>query len=206
MLLLVLMGALLAGCGDKESQSADPLDPLVITAKQFRAHVKAGEYDEARAMMVQNPRRWFNEREGEGREWKLGPKSGPWSEWDDHFRGRTEVVRWEVGEGTATLVFLETNDYFQLLDRGWQKSEMVYYFNDAGEIEGLLIRGRGDRPQGRTEEFLAWARENDPEELAYLMPDGDVDPSGDRPPRFRALLNRWRESAGLEPIEIEEEN
>jgi hypothetical protein len=36
------------------------------------------------------------------------------------------------------------------------------------------------------------------------MPEDEVDPSGDRPPRYRALLNRWRESAGLETIELEE--
>jgi hypothetical protein len=33
------------------------------------------------------------------------------------------------------------------------------------------------------------------------MPEGEIDPSGDHPGRFRRLLNSWRRAAGLEPIE-----
>jgi len=62
----------------------------------------------------------------------------------------------------------ETNDYFRLLERGW----VTYFFDESGRIAGLLIRAVGDRPQGKTDEFLTWAREHDPEELALLMPGG----------------------------------
>jgi hypothetical protein len=33
------------------------------------------------------------------------------------------------------------------------------------------------------------------------MDDDEVDPSGDHPQRFRRLLERWRQDAGLEPID-----
>ena len=50
---------------------------------------------------------------------------------------------------------------------------------------------------GREEEFQAWARAHEPDEYAYLRPNGRIDPSGDRAPRTRALLLRWREAIGL---------
>ncbi len=98
-------------------------------------------------------------------------------------------------------VIRETNDYFRLLERGWVTNEVAYFFDDSGRINGLLIRAVGDRPPGKTEEFLAWTRVHDPEELATLVPGGEIDPSGDHPERFRRLLNRWRQESGLETIE-----
>lgn len=174
---------------------------MAATAQQFRALVESGDFDSARAMLAENPRRWFNEREGEGMEWRIEPGTGPWAKWDDHFQGQSEEVEWRAEDHAAVLVYRETNDYFRLLERGWVTNENVYYIDADGKISGLLIRGTGERPPGRTDEFLAWARDNEPDELRYLMPDGEVDPSGDRPERFRAILNRWRRSAGLPTIE-----
>jgi hypothetical protein len=175
---------------------------LVNAARMFRDHVASGRFDQARAMMADRPRRWFDERRGDGQPWSIGPRSkGPWDAWDEHFRGQTETVRWIEGDGSATVVIRETNDYFRLLKRGWVTNEIIYFFDDSGSIEGLLIRATGERPSGRTDDFLEWARENDPQELEYLMPGGDIDPSGDRPERFRALLNRWRSSAELPVIQ-----
>ena len=34
-----------------------------------------------------------------------------------------------------------------------------------------------------------------------MLTDGKVDPTGDRPQRYRALLNTWRASVGMPPIE-----
>jgi hypothetical protein len=192
-------GALAAGAGQAGGTASDSW--MVRRAQKFRTLVKSGEYDAARAMMSHDPRRWWGEREGDGSPWKLGPKHGPWAAWDDHFHSQTKLVEWREEPGAAIIVQKETNDYFQLLERGWVTNEIVYYFDDHGKIDGWLVRAVGERPPGRTEEFLAWARENDPEELAALMPDGEVDPTGDHPERFRRLLNRWRDAAGLERIE-----
>lgn len=176
-------------------------DSWVARAQKFRTLVTNGRYADARAMMADDAQRWFDVREGEGRPWRPGPESGPWSRWDEHFRSDGEIVEWRAGKSSATAVVREINDYFRLLERGSVTNEITYYFDAEKRIEGLLIAAAGERPPGRTEEFLAWAREHEPEELEALMPGGEIDPSGDHPRRFRALLNRWRVAAGLEPIE-----
>ncbi len=181
-------------------QTSDTLLSLVDRVKEFKSLRKQGDYDAARAMMAPDARRWWNDREGDGRPWRIGAH-GPWWAWDEHFRSENEIVEWKEGNRSATKVIRETNDYFRLLERGWVTNETVYFFDDSGKIEGLLIRAVGERPPGKTEEFLAWARLNDPEELALLMPDDEIDPTGDHPQRFRRLLNRWRQASGMEPIE-----
>lgn len=187
---------------DEAPDSVDARSPsLVARARRFRHLVGRGEYPAARAMMADDPRRWFAPREGDGQSWRLGPRSGPWSAWDEHFRSEGEVVAWREGERSAIAVVREINDYYRLLERGAVTNEITYLFDDAGKIEGLVIGTAGERPPGRTEEFLAWARQNDPEELEALMPGGEIDPSGDHPRRFRALLDRWRAATGREPIE-----
>jgi hypothetical protein len=204
---LLLFGCLVPGtwsCQSRENgdggEGAAP--PLVERAQEFRSLIDREDYEAARAMMTTDPSRWWDRREGEGEPWKIGPKTpGPWANWDDELRSRKEIVEWKEGPDSASVVMRETNDYFRLLERGWVTNEVTYYFDDSGRIEGLLIRGLGERPPGRTEEFLSWAAENEPEELEALMPDGEVDPSGDHPQRFRELLRRWREDTGLEPIE-----
>ncbi len=143
-------------------------------------------------MMAPDARRWFAPPEGEGSPWIVGPKSGPWAEWDEEFRSTSTVLEWRSDESSATVRVLEINDYFRLLERGPMTNELTYFFDSEGRIEGLLISGAGERPPGRTAEFVQWARENEPRELSELMPDGEIDPSGDHPQRFRALLERWR--------------
>ncbi|MCP5047711.1 MAG: hypothetical protein GY940_11105 [bacterium] len=209
--LLVILSFLATGLtGDSggntkaaESQSLSS-ESLVQTAQAFRKLFKSKKYEQARTMMTHNPRRWFRKRQGPGRPWKIGPGAkGPWADWDEHFRSLSEVVKWLGGKNSATLVNRETNDYFRLLEQGWATVEIIYLFDNAGKIEGLLIRSGGDRLPGRSDEFLKWAKEHNPKEIEYLMPGGDIDPSGDRPKRFRALLNQWRKSAGLPVIEID---
>ncbi len=187
----------LAGC------TSPPAASNVEVVQQFRAPLRSGDYDAARAMMTPDPRRWFNERSGEGGPWRVGPGAkGPWARWDDYMGKQSEIIQWVEEERAAVCVYRETNDYFLLLDRGWVTNHTTYFFDERGRIEGILhAAAPGPRPQGRTEEFLAWARANEPQELAALMPGGDVDPSGDHPRRFRAILERWRAAAGLGPIE-----
>lgn len=193
-----------ASPGDEASAGVSPGEvtgPRIARARAFRARLAAGDYEGARAMMAPEPRRWWETREGRGNPWTVGPGTGPWAAWDDHFESESEVVGWRETEESATAVVHETNDYFRLLERGRVTNEVTYFFDDEGRIEGLLIRAVGERPPGRTAEFLAWAEANAPDEIAALMPDGEIDPSGDHPERFRRLLERWREAAGSPPIE-----
>lgn len=173
-----------------------------MRAQHFRALVEQGDYAAAKDIIASDARRWWGERRGVGQPWKIGLQSpGPWAAWDEHFRSRKEIVQWTEGDDHATVLIRETNDYYRLLDRGSVLNEVTYFFDGSGRIDGLLIRGVGERPPGKTEEFLEWARENDPQELSALMPEGEIDPSGDHPERFRRLLNRWREANGLPAIE-----
>lgn len=194
-----------AGCGAGRAGSGDPGaegDGLVMCAQRFRALIEMERYAQARALMSEDPRRWFAPREGPGQPWEVGPGAGPWSAWDEHFRSTGEVVAWHEEGNAAVAVVRETNDYFRLLERGHVTNRITYFFDDRGRIDGLLIDGVGERPSGRTEEFLAWAREHEREELEALMPDGEIDPSGDHALKFRALLERWRVAAGLEPLPL----
>lgn len=204
--------ASLAGCvvvGSLGCLSVDGVDgsdkdapTLVARAQEFHSLVKRGQYETARAMMSENPRRWWENRDGEGKPWRIGLSTpGPWAAWDEHFRSQTSIVQWKEQSRSATAVVRETNDYFRLLERGWVTNEITYFFDESGRIDGLLIRAAGVRPAGRTDEFLAWARAHDLDELAALMPGGEIDPSADHPERFRRLLNRWRQASGLKPIE-----
>jgi len=83
----------------------------------------------------------------------------------------------------------------------WTDRAKTFREHDQGRIEGLLVAAVGQRPPGRTDEFRSWARQSDPQELDYLMPDGEVDPAADRPARFRALLARWRQASSLPAID-----
>lgn len=191
----------LVACETHIGQTHEHTD-FIALAQSFRAHLDAGEYDAARAMMSDDPRRWFSPKEGDGSPWRVGPmEKGPWADWDAHFRKRTEPIEWEAGGHYATYVFYETNDYFMLLDRGWVTTTATYLFDLDGKISGIVIGMRGERPPGSTDDFLAWAEANDPAELAYLMPGGEIDPTGDRPERIRALLNRWRAANGRETFD-----
>jgi len=177
-------------------------DSLIVRAAEFRSLVERADYVAARGFMAPIAHRWWNERRGEGQVWRIGPEHrGPWAEWDHHFRSQKEIVEWKAGDQSATAVVCESNDYYRLLERGAVTNEITYFFDGSAQINGLLIRAVGERPPGRTAEFLTWAKLHEPDELSVLMPDGDIDPAGDHPQRFRRLLNRWRESVGLGAIE-----
>lgn len=173
---------------------------LLERAQDFRSLLSRGAYDSARAMMSPNPRRWFAPREGDGKPWSIGESGGgPWARWDEHFGSEAEVVEWIEGDSSVTAVVRETNDYYRLLERGPQLNQLTYHFDAAGLLEGLVIGSAGERDMGLTDEFQAWAQENRRDEIAELMPGGEIDPS--HPERFRRLLNEWRQATGREPID-----
>jgi len=191
---VVLGGAILAsgGCAHQ----------YVSTIDSFRAAKDRGDLHAARAVMSDDPRRWWGGRDGDGAPWVLRAEGGRWSAWDAHFRSTSEHGPWTTGSGWARQVVTESNEYYQLTERGPQRNIQTWWFDDEGSIEGWSIEAiRTEQSYGRVDEFIAWAERVDPDELAYLRPGGEIDPTGDRPQRTRALLNRWRRSVGLTPIE-----
>jgi hypothetical protein len=203
---LALAALALGSCSTPapEPEPAPALEPesdldAIARVQTFRALRAAGDYDAARLLMSGDPRRWWGERGGEGSPWTIGTR-GRWADWDDHMQSTSQVLEWTTSDHSATLLAAELNDYYRLLERGPQQVSYTYFLDDEGLLSGYLIASPGPRDPGRTDDYLAWAAANEPEELAYLRPGGEIDPTGDRAQRTRAQLNRWRATEGLLPI------
>ena len=202
---------LLVACAAPSAPDTPPVDPAVDPVdlvETFRAARKEGDHARVASLLTEDPRIWYGEHEGEGSPWNPArPGQGRWSGWDDHFEGVSErVTPWTVAGNTVHADMYETNEYYELTERGggsWRAT----YFLEGGRIAGFMVSPvvspvpGVETPEGRGDEFEAWAREHHPEEAEYLMPGGSIDPTGDRPVRMRALLNTWRVEVGLEPIE-----
>ena len=174
----------------------------VARIEAFRELRESGDLAGARALLVDGPRIWYGERDGDGSPWTLG--GGRWKAWDDYFRGTAvRATEWHVDGEVVWADVVETNDYYRLVERPPSRWRATYFIAEDGRIEGFLVgRIPGlERDGGRDAEFEAWARETHPEEAEYLMPGGSIDPTGDRPQRMRALLELWRAEGGLPPLE-----
>ncbi len=192
------LGSALASCAAPAHAADTPIDVV----EQFRAARRAGRDAEARQYLSGDPRIWYDERAGEGSPWTLG--GGRWKAWDDHFRGSAErATDWQSEGDSVWADFFEVNEYFELTERGGSSWRGTYYFDESGMIAGFMVSGvPGVTPaRGRRDEFEAWAREHRPGEAEYLMPGGSIDPTGDRAPRMRALLEEWRGTVGLPPTD-----
>lgn len=195
--LLTAMLSMLSGC----------TNPHINTIEAFRAARKAGDIEKAHTYLGDDPRVWYDAKEGEGSSWKLG--AGRWKQWDTHFRGKSELGPWHVEGDTLWAVGEEMNDYFRLIERqDMPRYRLTYFFDEQDRISGYMISAADPNAPSssspmvsRYEEFEAWALANDPEEWEYLRPGGSLDPTGDRAERTRVLANRWRASVNLPPIE-----
>lgn len=193
---LCLVSLLLLGLACRSSSEW----PSAITlVEEFRAARTRGDLDTARSYLTENPRRWFEERSGEGTPWVLG--DGPWKHWDEHFHSESRLGELQTDGDRVWVDVTEINDYLRLVDRGASRYRLTWFIEE-GRISGSLIESLepSSAPRGRTEELLTWARANEPEEIEALMPGGRIDPSGDHPERMRALLERWRAAEGLPAI------
>lgn len=180
-------------------------DPMIEKVEAFRAARDEGDHEKARDYLSDDPRVWYEKREGEGSPVKLG--AGRWKIWDEHFRGESDLEPWRAEGNAVWSIATETNDYYRLLERETvSRYRVTYFFDDDGKIEGYMISAaRPGKPRepvvDRFDEFMAWALENHSEEWAYLRPGGKLDPTGDRAPRTRRLLNAWREEVGLPALQ-----
>ena len=189
--------------GAQSQPDTKPLqsDSLLNRINQFREAHARRDYVAARSFLAPDARIWFEEKTGEGSPYKI---PGRWEHWDTYLHGHTTYSNWQQTGNEITAEGHEINDYYRLLDwRPWPFKQ-TWWFNDQGQISGCFIRqveGQGSTGS-RLKEFKEWAKQNRPEELAYLMPKGSIDPSEDRPERWRVILVEWRKAVGLPAVEL----
>jgi hypothetical protein len=178
-------------------------DP-VETVRRFREAKESGDLAESRSFLAPDARIWFDmeQRKGPGKPWTLEP--GPWEAWDRYFHSHTDLRDWKHDAGRVTAVGHETNDFYRLLDWKPKPLLLTWWLNPAGKITGFMFHAIPGAPpaQNRLKEFEAWAKKARPAELSYLMPDGRIDPSADRPARWRDILVEWRKAAGLPEVSL----
>lgn len=162
---------------------------------QFRALREKGDDAAVQAYVAPGAKIWFGQKEGEGSS-LLG---NSWRHWDEYFHSHSEFTQWESHGNEVTAVGREMNDYYRLLDWTPPPFRQTWWFDASGRISEVLYQPLG-KSTHRLKEFEAWAREHHPDELSYLMPKGEIDPSGDRPERWRPILIEWRSAAGLPPV------
>jgi hypothetical protein len=156
-----------------------------------------GDDAATQAYVVPGARMWFDKREGAG----VPLLGGPWRHWDLYFHGHTRFTNWESHDHVVTAIGHETNDYYRLLDWKPAPFRMTWWLDGAGKITGVLLEPTAGKSASRLDDFRAWVKQKHPDELEYLMPGGNFDPTGDRPERWRALLLEWRREAGLPSVQ-----
>lgn len=173
--------------------------PLFKKVKTYRQANAESDTAQARALLAKGAARWYEKKEGPGTPIKPGGK-GPWSDWDEYFKGQSQIESHTVDSNRVTIRLMEVNDYYRLIERGAAPVNLTYYFDADEKITGILVFSAG-KTADRFEEFKKWAEKYRPEELKFLMPEGEIIPTLDRAKKWRVVLNDWRRSAGLETIE-----
>ncbi|HKO55478.1 MAG TPA: hypothetical protein VJ276_06330 [Thermoanaerobaculia bacterium] len=158
--------------------------------ESYRAARDRGDDAAAQRWLAPDARIWFEKKEGPGEPY--GRPGSRYEHWDRYFHSRSTMTDWQSHDGALSALVHETNDFYRLLD--WQPApyRLTFRFDDAGRIREVLLTSTGAKSTSRLEEFESWARAHHPEELAYLLPNGRVDPTGDRPERWTRILTEWR--------------
>lgn len=179
------------------AQEAIEKHPLVQKVKEFRATRKR-DPKAAQAFLSDDPRVWYEKKEGAGQPWRLD--SDPWAHWDKFFKSQSTDKDWQVEDRAVSVVAVEINDFYRLIERAPSPVRLTWFFNEAGKISGFLVQSMSKGQPDRLDEFSQWARQPHPAELDYLMPQGRIKPEGDRAERWKALLIKWRAAARLPPV------
>lgn len=165
-------------------------DNNIRTVKNFRAAKARGDEAAVQRYVAPGARIWFEKKDGPGE--PFGKGGGSWDHWDQYFHARTTLSDWKEEGRSVTAVAHETNDFMKMLD--WRPAPYIvtYWLDDSNRIAEVLIKSLPWKTINRLPEFEAWAAATHPRELEYLMPGGKLDPTGDRPERWRAILEEWR--------------
>ena len=184
--------------------AAGAAESRILLVQRFREAREKGDLDAARAFLAPDARIWFDQKErtGAGAPWTL--EADDWDRWDRFFHSRTDYTDWQDLGDRVTAIGHETNDFYRLTEWTPRPLAFTWWFDEKGKISGFLFHAQDEgKERSRFDELKAWARANRPEELSYLLPKGRIDPSGDRPARWRALAIAWRRAAGLPEIRLD---
>ncbi len=174
--------------------------PLIVKAKEYRALKDSGQDTAAFAYLSSDCHIWYEKIEGEGIKADIG---GPWSHWDNYFRGTRQYESWTVDSNAVTVSMMETNDFYKLIEREPTRVFITWWFDDDQKINRVFVKGdRSVRPKDRMPEFVKWALGTMPAEVEYLLPDKKLNPTGDRPERWKKALLEWRKAEGLPEVKM----
>jgi len=187
-----------AALSQKKTGIAPDKHPLVLKVKKFQELRKTNK-QAAKACLADDARVWFEKKEGAGSPYKV--EGGPWAHWDEFFKSESTYKDWQVEENSVSVISVEINDFYRLIERPASPVRLTWFFNGDEKISGFLVQAvKTERAKDRLDDFKSWARQHNPGELDYLLPAGRINPEGDRPERWKAILTKWREAAGLQPI------
>ncbi len=175
--------------------------PLIEKVKTYQEARKRGDDAITGAFFSEDSRIWFEKKEGQGRPRNKDGK-GPWADWDKFFNAQSAYQDYRAEGRAVTVLAIETNDFYRLIDRPPSPVRLTYYFNAEGRVEGMLVASakKDNAPKDRFDEFKEWAKRNRPRELEYLMPEGEIAPDLERAKRWLRILAEWRADAGLPPV------
>ena len=161
----------------------------IETIQQFRVARDSGDLEKARSFIAPGARLYFEEKKGEGEPYSLG--GGRYEHWDEYFHSETKLSGWREEGNAVTATVTETNDFMKMLEWEPKPYTITWWINARGQIAEALIKSTPGKAKSRLAEFEAWARVHHPDELAYLMPNDRIDPTGDRPERWTKILQEW---------------
>jgi len=166
--------------------------------RAYRAAVDRGDETAIARDLAPNARIWYEKKEGPGDPLTTG--GGSWKHWDSFFHSRSRLGGWR-SEGTrVSAVVHETNDFYALLDWTPAPYSMTWWLDREGRVAEVLVESiPGAKATSRFDDFKRWAYEKHPDEMKDLLPNGKIDPTGDRAERWVPLLREWRREAGLPP-------
>ncbi|MBK9013693.1 MAG: hypothetical protein IPM82_06175 [Saprospiraceae bacterium] len=189
------------GCGQPSAneEKYQGVNHLAVI-KQFLEARKLKDKDTYMRMVAPGMKVWYEEKKGKGKDWN--PESA-WTKWDEFFNAEKRYSVFTQDSNAVTVIVYEINDFYKLIDREESPVRLTWWLNSEGKIEGYLVKSLSSSTAfGSLNAFEAWAKENHPAELAYLMPDGNINPEGDRPARWKKILLDWREKNGLPDLGI----
>lgn len=175
--------------------SISSADPREITVERFLDTKQEWGIAVARRYVNLDARTWFGSREGEGRPFF---NEGKWADWDKFFNASWQQQRITIEGDEIVVVSYENNDFYRLIDRAPARGESHYWFDGQNRIMGhLLIMDQSVEKTDRLDEFKVWLTDRDAEALAWLMPEGEFDPTIEKAKRWKELLIEWRREAQL---------